>query len=413
MTEDRSALHRVGRFIVVTALAGTALLFGLGSARAHDRTTSYSTWEIRGLTAKVSLRMTLLDATRFPWFSIGNDRPLAQYIAQHLVLARGGTPCAVAAPPLRLDAPPERLVFEWQVTCTGSGALSLRSDLLLDVAPTHLHFARVSLDGSALGEHVFSEAERTWTLSSEAGVAAGDALGTSFTEYVGLGIGHILSGYDHLAFLLALLLIDRRMANIAKVVTGFTIGHSITLALASLGVVHPARGAVDAVIGLSIALVAAEDLWLVARQPQLVPWVMGIVMTGLAIAASLGRGLVPFVTLCGLTLFTLCYLQLLRRVQRPWRLRWTVAFLFGLVHGFGFAGVLVEAELPAQRLTQALLGFNLGVEIGQIAVVLLVWPLTLLLVRGVTVRSRALALEVTSAAVLALGVFWFVVRAYG
>lgn len=399
--------------VAILTLVAAAVLVTHLPAHAHDRTTSYSTWDIRGLTAKVSLRMTLLDASRFPWFSAGSDRQLAQYVAQHLVLTVSGTACAVAAPPLRLDAPAERLVFEWQVTCAASGQLALRSDLLLDVAPTHLHFSRVSLDGNALGEHVFSEAERTWQLSTQPGVAAGGTLGTSFAEYVGLGIGHILTGYDHLAFLLVLLLIDRRMLNVAKVVTGFTIGHSITLALASLGIVHPARGAVDSVIGLSIALVAAEDLWLMAQQPALVPWAMGAILTGLAIAAGAGHGVVPAVTLGGLTLFTLCYFLLLRGVQRPGRLRWTVAFLFGLVHGFGFASVLVEAELPAQRLTQALLGFNLGVEAGQIAVVLLLWPLARFLARSVTVRSRALALEVTSAAVLALGVFWFVARAYG
>lgn len=408
-----SSLPQV-RHRIAVAMSAATLLLTLSAAHAHERTTSYSTWDIRGLTATVSLRLTLLDASRFPWFSAaGSSHQLEQYATQHLVLSAGGIPCAVETPPRRLDSPPERLVFEWQVSCAAPGALAMRSDLLFDVAPTHLHFSRVSLDGTTRGEHVFSEAQRTWQLSTAPGSRAGRDLGTSFVEYVLLGVGHILTGYDHLAFLLVLLLLGRGLGEIAKIVTGFTIGHSVTLALASLGAVHPARGAVDSLIGLSIALVAAEDLWLLARQPGVVPWLISAVLGVLAVAARASYGAVPAVTLSGLALFTLCYFQLLRCVNRPRRLRWGVAFLFGLVHGFGFASVLVEAELPANRLAQALLGFNLGVEAGQVAVILLVWPLAFALARAIDMRTRALTLEVTSAAVLALGVFWFVVRAYG
>lgn len=381
-------------------------------ARAHERTTSFSTWEIRGAEATVSVRIALLDASRFPWFAAPDrDRRLQQYVVERLTLSAGGAACAANGLPQRLDAPAERLVFEWRVTCASASALALHSDLFFDIAPAHLHFARVSIDGSALGEHVFSDAQRNWALSNAPDGA--QTLGTSFSAYIMLGIGHILTGYDHLAFLLVLLLIERRMLDAAKIVTGFTIGHSITLALASLGIVHPARGAVEALIGLSIAVVAAENLWIMAQQPSFLPWALTLALLTLAGAAHLHYGIVPALTLGGLALFVLCYFHLARRTARPWRLRWAVAFLFGLVHGFGFASVLVEAELPASRLVQALAGFNLGVETGQIAVVLLAWPVALALARMISTPLRTLALEATSAVVLALGTFWYVLRAYG
>jgi len=389
-----------------------ALLLGLAlPAAAHDRSTSYSTWDIREREARVTVRLALLDASRFPWFSQpGAEETLPRYLADRLALAAGDAHCAPIAPPRRLEAPPERLVYEWRVRCPADGELSLRSEILLDVAPSHLHFARVRRDGVSLLERVLSDGDRSWALESEAAEPEAEAGAASVRDYVALGIEHILTGYDHLAFVLALILIEASLWEVAKVVTGFTLGHSITLALAILGLVSPDTAAVEALIGLSIALVAGENLWLLGGRPWRVPWALAAVLLLLAGAALLGRGTVPGLTLGGLALFTLCYFALLERVAQPVRLRWAVAFLFGLIHGFGFASVLAEAHLSADRLLRALVGFNTGVEIGQIGVVLLLWP-----VLGLVARAAAgrLVVEVASAAVLALGTFWFVTRAYG
>ena len=94
----------------------------------------------------------------------------------------------------------------------------------------------------------------------------------------------------------------------------------------------------------------------------------------MALLAALGVGGMGALTLAGMTLFTLCYFGLLGRAERPARLRVAIAFAFGLVHGFGFAGVLVEISLPTGRLVPALLGFNLGVEVGQLVLVAALWP---------------------------------------
>jgi len=178
-----------------------------------------------------------------------------------------------------------------------------------------------------------------------------------------------------------------------------------------LGWVHPDRPAVEALIGLSVALVAVENVWLRGERTFVIPWTAAVALGLLAIAAAAGWGRVPAPALGGVALFALCYFGLLGRVDRPEALRWAVAFLFGLVHGFGFAAVLMEARLPTVRLVPALFGFNAGVELGQLGVVALVWPA----IRVVQVR-RALygaVIETGSAAVLALGLFWFVSRAYG
>jgi hypothetical protein len=126
-----------------------------------------------------------------------------------------------------------------------------------------------------------------------------------------------------------------------------------------------------------------------------------------------GYGRVPGLTLAGLAIFAACYFELLGAASRPALLRWAIAFVFGLVHGFAFAAVLSEAHLPADRLARALLGFNVGVELGQLVIVTLAWPLLHLATRSDRGRLRAAVIEVGSAAVCGLGLFWFVTRAYG
>ena len=140
--------------------------------------------------------------------------------------------------------------------------------------------------------------------------------------YTGEGIRHIAFGFDHLLFVFGLLLIVSSGWMLFKTVTAFTLAHSITLALATLGVVQPARPPVEVAIALSILFLAPEIL----RK------------------------------LRGQTSFTL---------QHPW----VVAFAFGLLHGFGFASVLLDAGLPKSDLPLALFSFNVGVEIGQLAFV--------------------------------------------
>ena len=138
-------------------------------------------------------------------------------------------------------------------------------------------------------------------------------------EYLKLGVEHILLGIDHLLFVLVLLIITQGTWRVVKTITAFTIAHSITLALAALGLVHVPAAPVEAVIALSIVFVAAEIL-----------------------RTKSGHG--------GITA----------------RAPWIVAFAFGLLHGFGFAGALSDIGLPQAHIPVALLFFNLGVEAGQL-----------------------------------------------
>jgi hypothetical protein len=384
-------------------------------ALGHDRTVSYSTIELAGPQARITLRMSALDVSRLPWTATGGgpalDARLGAYFAEHLTLTADGAACPVTRAPQRLPGGDDRVAFSWEVTCPTPQALQLHSALLRAEAPSHLHFVRLLHGGGPASERVLTEAAPLWTLGDVSAPAA--VVGTSFADFVRLGVEHILSGTDHLVFLLGLLLLGGTLRDLVRIVTGFTVAHSITLALAVFGLAHPPSGAIEALIGLSIALVAAENLWLASGRRPAVRYAIALVLLALAAAALRGHGGVPALTLAGLALFAVCYLGLLAQVTRPAPLRAAVAFVFGLVHGFGFAGVLLEAALPSERLARALFGFNLGVELGQVACVLLLWPLLQAAFRVGEGRLQRPVVEYGSAVILAVGVFWFVSRSYG
>lgn len=180
--------------------------------------------------------------------------------------------------------------------------------------------------------------------------------------YLMLGIEHILGGIDHLLFVLALLLIVRGGKRIIATVTAFTVAHSITLVAATLGWVHVPGPPVEAIIALSIVFVAAEVLRGLRGKP-------------------------------GLTA----------------RAPWLVAFSFGLLHGFGFAGALAEVGLPQNAIPIALLMFNVGVEIGQVLFVAVMMLVGSLLARAGLSR-RSWSMPATAYGIGCVAAFWTIER---
>jgi hypothetical protein len=412
-----------------TAIAALALAFAAGlvpaAARAHGRSLSYSSWTLAPDGASVRLRVPLLEMTRIGIDPLADPRApvqIGQILTSHVRLSSGGEPCVPVGDPRAGAAPEGWALFEWRIHCKDPGPLAITSTLLLDAAPDHLHFARVELPSGEVRERVLSEAEPTWQIGEIAAQPSGPAAaarpvpaveGTSLAGYVALGIEHILYGADHLAFVLALVLLAASLREVAVLVTGFTLAHTVTLGLAVLGAVRPDPPAIDALIGFSIALVAAEDGWLLGGRGRAVPWVVTLGLLALAALAAFGRGSVPPLALVGLALFSFCHFGLLERAERPARVRAAVAFAFGLIHGFGFAGVLAQLELPPSRLAVALFGFNAGVELGQLGVVAALWPALALLARTHRGRFHRLVAEVGAAGICGLGVFWFLTRALG
>jgi hypothetical protein len=390
-------------------LALALVLAAAPPVRGHGRSVSYATWELAPGTARVELRLARADALRMEATA---GAPIAALLRERVQVLVDDAPCTPDGAPTPRQAAPPWIAYGFGFGCPQKGALAITSRLA--TAPAHLHFVRVAFADGTTRERVLSATETRWDVGSlDTTAPVPGAAGTSLLGYVALGVEHIASGWDHLAFLLALLLLARSLGEVVRLVTAFTLAHSVTLALAVLDVVRPEPAAVEALIGLSIALVAAENAWLLAGRDRVIPRVVVGALAALAVPAAYGLGAVPAVTCLGLALFAGCHFGLLARTPRPGTLRGLVAFAFGLVHGLGFAGVLAELALPTGRLVPALLGFNLGVELGQLAVVALAWPALRALGRLDEGRWGLATARVGSAAACGLGVFWFVTRLAG
>jgi hypothetical protein len=421
------------RDVVILGLivaVGWAVWLGIAPvAAAHGRSVSYSNWEIDSNEAVVTVRLKLLELSRrgpeaVPPEIVPNQHPsampdpTARSFPEDLVLIADGALCRPDPIAQRRPDEPGWVRYQWRLECPpAASSLVIHSRILLDVAPSHMHFARVrSVENpDRVREQVLTEASPRFKIRRAGGDASPndsqDEIGSSLADYLQLGIEHILTGWDHLAFVFGLLLLARRFGEVARLVTGFTIAHSLTLALAVQDLVHPRAAAVEAVIAFSVALVAIDKGWLISGRNRAVPIAVLVGLVLLGLASMMGWTLLPVLTVAGLVLFTACYFSLASQSDGEW-FRVCLTFAFGLVHGFGFAGVLVEMTLPTDRLVPALIGFNLGVELGQIGVVLLLWPFIVLGSRFASNQTRRIASEISAAALCGLGLYWLVERAF-
>jgi hydrogenase/urease accessory protein HupE len=234
------------------------------------------------------------------------------------------------------------------------GVLTL-SARLFPYDPAHQTFVNIYEGGALMRQAILDQSR------SELEYFAGTRQGTVavIRKFVGSGIHHILIGPDHLLFLIGLLLLGGSLRQLVLVVSAFTAAHSVTLSLAALNILSPPARIVEPAIALSIIYVGADNLTV--------------------------RG---------------------GRDVRAW-----IAFGFGLIHGFGFAGVLREMDLPSRALGWSLFSFNLGVEIGQLVVVIAVAAALSAVRTRSEIAGRRLAFA-GSLVVIAAGAFWFIERVF-
>jgi hydrogenase/urease accessory protein HupE len=352
-----------------------ALLLALipSLARGHDAGISYGELVILGDRVEASLRISAaelsaslaLDAggilarrTLAPGGTTGSPHELGPEVVRESLgtfsIAQGGVPCRFEPGAARPE-PPDGVRVTGVFLCERPGQpLGVQVGLLERMPRGHTHLAKVTV-GTRVEEHVVRAGRDTFE------VEAPRSWWTGAARFLWFGLEHIFTGYDHIAFLLGLLLLGGTLGGLARVVTSFTAAHSVTLALASLGIVSLPSRLVEPLIAASIVCVAVENL-----------------------------------------------LQLRRPSPRGEARRWRLGFAFGLVHGFGFAGALSELHLSRAGLATALLSFNVGVEVGQAAIVALAFPLL-----GLLRRRPALArvgLGVGSLAIGAAGVVWLAER---
>jgi hydrogenase/urease accessory protein HupE len=358
---------RCQRWLVLVGLTLASL--ATWPALAHNAGVSTSRIEIRGSSVDVKINALGRDyekaaGVRITEAASGVVNPVAlavmapsilTYLGDHVAVIAGGHRCTPGPGQARAADTHVLVTMAW--TCPSDGGeLRYRVTLFQDVDPTARHLVLIATGSD----------ERELAIDSRVPEVALSGAAPSVLQVVGrfvlAGIEHIFLGYDHIAFLLAVILWDQHLWPLVKVVTAFTIAHSITLSLAALQIVVIPSVIVEPAIAASIVFVAAENFF-----------------------------------------------------SRNINGRWRVTFVFGLIHGFGFASALQEIGLPANVVVPALAAFNIGVEIGQVMIVALIYPLLLWSDRiGGSAPSRKerrpAVVYICSAVILAFGLYWLAVR---
>jgi hypothetical protein len=352
--KPRPGAAGVAGLLLLAAAAGTAWAHAGGSTGYASITVSRSTVRYSVTLPTAALPTALAEALRLAQAgSAQNQDRLLDVIRRRITLRADGTRCEPgpgAVEPSAFDAPSFTMLVDF--ACGHPPReLVIRDDVFDELGRDHHTLAKIEAPGVTLQFAFTPETRETRVVLAAAG---GGGRGTA--SFFFLGVEHILSGYDHLLFLLGLLLPGGGLLALTKIITAFTLAHSVTLSLAVLNIVNLPDRLIEAVIALSIAAVAAENLFL---QPTV-------------------------------------------------RRRWLVSFCFGLVHGFGFSSALRELGLPTHGLLLSLFGFNAGVEAGQALVVAVALPL--LVVLRHTRWEKRMVLS-SSLAILVVGLVLFVERA--
>jgi hydrogenase/urease accessory protein HupE len=367
--------HCLVRHAVAVMLAAVLAAASCGSAGAHQINLSRARVVVNpDRTVDVEVAMKGSDVDRVAGTKVfdshtGLVRPaalaasastVAAYITSHaIVLGAKGALCRPGTSAVSPDQDGVTVRTPW--SCAGiAGPFHYRSTVLIHVSPDARQVVLIG-KGKNAGQDLLDQTHTEIALAS----SVRPSLLQVIARFVVAGMQHIFIGYDHICFLIAIILWARRLWPVVKIVTAFTVAHSVTLSLASLEIVRIPSSITEPAIALTIVYVAAENFF----------------------SRDVGK-------------------------------RWRITFAFGFIHGFGFASALQEFGLPRSALVPALASFNIGVEIGQIAIVSLVMPLLLVLDRAVAGRLRPVApprrpaqvVYAISAIIVALGSYWFLER---
>lgn len=342
-------------------LSSLLMLCWAVSAHAHVASTGLATLDIAD--GKLSYRLTVVgpelpeDAGHMLLAATEGERDAVALTARALrelaTFSIAGMPCAPGRIAIRGSRSGDgKVVLEMALSCPRAGGALVVRDAWPELMGEHFQTVlSVRVPGRPSIEFAFTEGRR------EATVDLAGTTGTGWLSFIAMGVAHILMGPDHLLFLVALLALTRGIWPIVRIVTGFTLAHSVTLSLAALGWVEVPERIVEPLIAVTIVWVAVENL-----------------------AFPAGA-----------------------------RWRWLVAAAFGLVHGLGFASGLTALGLPRDAMVRALVGFNIGVELGQLAFVAVVMPVVVWLARPGRIAFLPQALSVV---VAVMGVYWLVERLF-
>ena len=393
------------------------LFFLLSPLNAHYFSESFSKWNVVDNKVEANFSLLTLESTRI--FQVENyqkimfEENLSEtdvfkiYLNQHLKVTSEGKNCSLVDEIKELNSQEGSLNLSLNFECPSNKKIKIINNALFNLVQSHIHIARIYIDNNLYTEKALFFNDQSIDLNEE---KENNSFSNSFYKFFSLGLDHILSGYDHLLFILGLLLLVTNLKRLLLVITGFTIGHSLTLSLSVINIIQVKSSLVEALIGYTIMFVGLEYLYKENNDHR----VSMIFITTLSLLLLIFGNLInpnfPYFLIFGILLFSLGYFYLLKNLNSENNLLSIITIIFGLIHGFGFGGFLLGSKISSENIFSGLLGFNLGVEVGQIIFVLLILLIYKLLMTLKITKIIEVMKNLSFFAVVFFGFFFFIQR---
>ena len=393
------------------------LFFLLSPLNAHYFSESFSKWNVVDNKVEANFSLLTLESTRI--FQVENyqkimfEENLSEtdvfkiYLSQHLKVTSEGKNCSLVDEIKELNSQEGSLNLSLNFECPSNKEIKIINNALFNLVQSHIHIARIYIDNNLYTEKALFFNDQSIDLNEE---KENNSFSNSFYKFFSLGLDHILSGYDHLLFILGLLLLVTNLKRLLLVITGFTIGHSLTLSLSVINIIQVKSSLVEALIGYTIMFVGLEYLYKENNDHR----VSMIFITTLSLLLLIFGYLInpnfPYFLIFGILLFSLGYFYLLKNLNSENNLLSIITIIFGLIHGFGFGGFLLGSKISSENIFSGLLGFNLGVEVGQIIFILLILLIYKLLMTLKITKIIEVMKNLSFFAVVFFGFFFFIQR---
>ncbi len=414
--------------LILFGLFGWSFIFSPQLACAHSRTISFSQWQTdTGGSWKIKAIVPVTEFMRIYGADNWGIEDAADYTYNHLIVDPKTCASRSELMPLSSDLIGDEFIFKWTVTCRAGEleTLSVQIDLFFLWSPSHIHVATFVINDKKI-EKIITPGNTKINITRLArGQQKTSSLAKAFA-FASAGIHHLAAGQDHVLFILALCLLVFNFVSLIKVITAFTLAHALALTPVLLGWIDTASKSVEALIGLSIVIVAIEaNIRLHDDGPSKINYTRNMrLVTALVIfmasflAALQVIAVKPLALLgFGLMVFFTSFLP-----ENRTGVSWIHAFGFGLVHGLGMAGVLSENPIGPD-IALALAGFNIGIEAGQIVLAVMMLALLRILVNALSpwddsagkffrekVKLSELPLYVLCSCLIMIGTYWFSLR---
>ena len=403
IVSQRSSFRIISGLLVILLFTFSLDVF------SHQRSESYSKWSVEEdendtlVNVAFTIRLSNLNKLEGPLVGEWEDRISAYIISSFTT----DSDCLQESKHRVMTSRADDIFrVSWTLSCNQM-LEEIKTNVFFDRDPTHSHIARYIYDLNLSTEKLFTTQTKTWNLK-DIYSSKESSVNSSFKEYVLLGIKHISTGYDHLAFLFGLLLLNQRLKRLVLAITGFTLGHSLTLSLAVLDLVRPVNSFIEALIGFSIALLGLEFLIRHSKSNSTYVKNISYFLFLFLLLYFIFSGGSNSLGLLGLFIFSFCYLTLVSKNLSSF-FSLFIASIFGLIHGFGFGGFLFDVGFSEDNILKTLFGFNLGVEIGQ----LMAMSLFILIIFGISkldIKNKEYINPLLATFLVTLGTYWFVYR---